>query len=37
MAKRMTAKGFDLVTVMNDARLMSVGAKAEIAIARSRS
>lgn len=37
MAKRMTAKGFDLVTVMNDARLMSVGAKAEIAVARSKS
>jgi len=37
MAKRMLAKGFDLVTVMNDARLISVGAKAEIAVARSRS
>lgn len=36
MARRMTAKGFDLVTVMNDARMLSVGAKAEIAVARSR-
>lgn len=37
MARRMTAKGFDLVTVMNDARLLSVGAKAEIAVARGKS
>jgi 4-hydroxy-2-oxoheptanedioate aldolase len=34
MAKRMMAKGFNFVTVMNDVRMMSIGAAQEIAAAR---